>query len=233
MLKNFFRLIKQFIPIGRLSHAQEGEDLILARLLCSNKVKKGFFVDIGAHHPFRFSNTYYFYKRGWSGINIDPCPGTFKLFNRLRSRDITIECGVSDKEGILTYYSFDEPALNTFSEFEAKVKQNYNYKLINQSKILVLPLKKILDNNLPNGIKIDFMSIDVEGLEYEVLLSNDWIKYRPTIIVVEILNTTIGDVDLHPAAQILFEQNYLLIAKTHNTFFSSLTNDFSKISVEK
>ena len=58
------------------SFSQEGEDLVLARIFEGKK--NGFYVDIGAHHPTRFSNTHYFYRRGWSGINIDAMPGSMK-----------------------------------------------------------------------------------------------------------------------------------------------------------
>ncbi len=70
--------LRDYVPIGgQLSYAQEGEDLVLARLF-GNQVESGFFVDIGAHHPVRYSNTYYFYRRGWTGLNVDALPGTAK-----------------------------------------------------------------------------------------------------------------------------------------------------------
>lgn len=222
-----FSALLRYIPRGRISYSQEGEDLILARIFDVWGVKKGFFVDIGAHHPFRFSNTYYFYKRGWSGINVDACPGTTKLFGFLRPRDITIESGVGSKEGILTYYSFNESALNTFSEKEAQNKKSSKYKIINQRQIPVVTLKKILDENLPLEKKIDFMSIDVEGFDHEVICSNDWLKYRPTIVALELLNSSIENVRLHQTAAILFDQNYEILAKTHNTYFFSLNQDAS------
>lgn len=221
-VRRFLSLLRAIIPIGRISYSQEGEDLILARLLESTVKRKGIYIDIGAHHPTRFSNTYYFYKRGWSGLNIDACPGTKKLFRFLRPRDITIECGVGSREDILTYYSFNEPALNTFSENEVKKKISSKFKVINEKKIPVSTLKKILDENHFEEKKIDFMSIDVEGFDHEVVCSNDWSKYRPTIVAIELLNTSIEKVRLHPTAAILFEQKYKILAKTHNTYFFSL-----------
>ncbi len=71
-------------------------------------------MDIGAHHPTRFSNTYYFYKRGCYGFNVDILPGTEMLFERTRPRDTTIECSVGMQAGELKYFAFNEPALNTF-----------------------------------------------------------------------------------------------------------------------
>ena len=96
---------------------------------------------------------------------------------------------------------------------------------MNQIRIPVVTLKKILDENLPLGKKIDFMSIDVEGFDHEVICSNDWLRYRPTIVALELLNSSIEDVRLHPTAAILFEQKYKILAKTHNTYFFSLDQD--------
>lgn len=79
------------------SYAIQGEDLILRELF--EYAKSGFYVDVGAHHPFRFSNTYLFYKVGWRGLNIDAMPNSMKLFNRFRPRDINIECGVAFNGG--------------------------------------------------------------------------------------------------------------------------------------
>ena len=75
------------------SYSIEGEDRIVRALLWE-KHDKGFYVDVGAHHPFRFSNTYLFYTQGWSGINIDATPGSMKAFNKYRPRDINLEVGV-------------------------------------------------------------------------------------------------------------------------------------------
>lgn len=211
--------LRSYVPIGRLSYAQEGEDLILARILGSMKTTTGFFVDIGAHHPTRFSNTYYFYRRGWRGINVDALPGTKKLFQRMRSRDITVECGVGLQEGTLKYFAFNEPTLNTFSEQEAKKKEIPPYHIMNTLQIPVVTLKQILDEYVPSGVQIDFMTIDVEGFDHEVISSSDWSIYRPRVVLVELLNTDIQNLESHPTAQILHGHNYRVIAKTHNTYF--------------
>ncbi len=94
------------------SYSQEGEDMILQRILGDKK--HGFYVDVGAHHPRRFSNTYLFYRRGWSGINIEPNPEAMNAFQVDRERDINLQFGIAEHAENLTYYFFDEPALNTF-----------------------------------------------------------------------------------------------------------------------
>src|SRR5215510_10661697 len=74
------RRVRRALPVGyrRTSFSQQGEDLILARLFEGQR--RGFYVDVGAHHPRRFSNTFLLYRRGWRGLNIDAAPGSMRLF---------------------------------------------------------------------------------------------------------------------------------------------------------
>ena len=195
------------------SYSQEGEDILLSRIF--KKQKKGFYVDIGAHHPTRFSNTYYFYKLGWRGINIDAMPDSMKLFNRIRPDDINLEIAISSQPTQLTYYIFDEPALNTFDPDIALYHESKNGRSIVSKKVIkTQKLSEILDLHLPENQKIDFMSVDVEGLDYEVLISNDWSKYKPRLILVEDRNQyclqTIEDSRL---AYFLQKQGYSLYSK--------------------
>src|SRR5438552_4472595 len=82
--------------------------------------KKGFYIDVGACAPKQFSNTFFFYKKGWRGINIDATPGSMKAFNKVRKRDINIEAAISDKNQELLFYSWGAHELtNTFSEVNA------------------------------------------------------------------------------------------------------------------
>ena len=112
-LKNLINLRDRFSdPYAIKCYSQEGEDMILRRIFEGQE--NGFYIDVGAHHPRRFSNTYYFYKQGWRGINIEPNPDALKAFNSDRPKDINLQLGVSDAASILKYYYFDEPALNTF-----------------------------------------------------------------------------------------------------------------------
>lgn len=171
----------------KTSFSQDGEDLILEQLLIDNKI--GFYVDIGAHHPFRFSNTYKFYSKGWSGINIDASPTLLKNFDKYRDRDINLNYLVSNQNRELSFYIFNEQALNTTEKDVAeKILREHaeKYQLKEVIKVKSKSLEDILDNYLPQNQEIDFMSIDCEGHDLEVLMSNNWIKYKPKIIVAEI-----------------------------------------------
>ena len=117
------------LKYASLSYSQEGEDMILKRIF--NEKKNGFYIDVGAHHPKRFSNTHYFYLKGWRGINIDAMPSSMKLFNKQRPKDINLEIAISDKKEVLTYYGFNESALNSFSKEISNQRDGLNdYKII-------------------------------------------------------------------------------------------------------
>ena len=206
---------------ARLSYSQEAEDLILDRYF-ENKLN-GFFVDIGAHHPIRFSNTYHFYLKGWRGINVDATPGSIGAFMKTRPDDINIEIGVSSQPGEMNYYVFEEPALNTFSEERVKyLLDNTQYKLQKKVVVKTQTLANILDNYLPKNKQIDFLTIDVEGVDFEILQTNNWDKYKPQYILVEDLD---GDIEkalkskLYDYLKLL---NYSIVSRSHNTLFFKL-----------
>jgi hypothetical protein len=198
------------------SYSQEGEDMILRRIF-GNK-GYGFYVDVGAHHPKRFSNTYYFYKKGWRGINIDAMPGSMALFSKLRSKDINLETPIGIGQENIDFYVFDEPALNGFDEKLSKSRDaNTTYKI---KEVIVLNprmLKDVLAEYLPSGVQIDFMTIDVEGLDMEVLQSNDWEKYRPEVVLVETLELSLDELQINQIHQFMCNVDYRLYAKAVNT----------------
>ncbi len=192
--------------------------MILKSFYETRKGYKGFYVDVGAHHPVRYSNTYYFYNKGWKGINIEPTPTAIRPFKILRSRDTNLNIGVATHPGNLTFYCFNEPALNTFSEDVAlgvDGKDN-KYKITKRVKIEVLPLRDILNTHVPDGVKIDFLTVDVEGLDFDVLKSNDWDKFSPEYLLVE-GHIDFEDVFSYDIYQYLKERNYKLVAKTLRT----------------
>ena len=204
-------------------YGQDGEDLILNRLLDGQAL--GFYVDVGAHHPVRFSNTYLFYQRGWRGINIDAMPGSMKKFNKVRPRDINIKCGVAGKAGKLMYHRFNEPALNTFDAAEAEHKNKPPYQMIETVEVAVERLDALLVRYLPAGQQIDFLSVDVEGKDEEVLRSNDWSRYRPRFILAETLRTDMLSLGECPVVQFLRSVGYKPVGKAYNTsFFASEAN---------
>ena len=198
------------------SYSQEGEDMIMKRLV--GEKRDGFYVDIGAHHPRRFSNTQNYYEIGWRGINVDAMPGAMEPFIKLRPRDINVQAAVG-KKGKLTFYIYDEPAINTFDKklVEKRKKQKAPFGVVKEQKISIIPLAQLLDKYMPRKQIIDFMSIDVEGKDYEVLTTNNWSKYRPKFILVECHSTSIKDLFTDPKIKYLEKLGYEMVAKSVNT----------------
>ena len=206
---------KLFNSYATQSYSQEGEDIILKRIFeCKTN---GFYIDVGAHHPKRFSNTYLFYKKGWNGINIDAMPGSMVLFRKLRSRDINIEAAITNEKREMSFFMFNESALNTFDKNLATERINHGWQLLKEQNIITITLRELLKNNFDFDRKIDFMSIDVEGLNLEVLHSNDWQTFRPEYILIECLNFSMNALTKSETYQFLAQQGYELFAKTCRT----------------
>jgi FkbM family methyltransferase len=175
----FFNMYRQKILS---SYSQYGEDRILDELLQFRNA--GFYVDVGANDPIKFNNTYRFYKRGWRGINIEPNPNLFAKILKVRKFDINLNYGVAKTIAQLTFFKVLPDTLSTFNKEVAYQAQVDGYEIEEALTIEVRPLREILDSL--DTKRIDFLSIDVEGLEEEVLLSNNWTKFRPNFIVLEI-----------------------------------------------
>jgi FkbM family methyltransferase len=170
--------------IGALknSYSQRGEDLIIDKLLGFKE--QGFFVDVGANDPSRFSNTCRFYNRGWNGINIEPDINKFLELKKNRENDINLNIGIAEKESKFEFYEFIPDTLSTFSEKEAGEYIRQGYRCIGHKRIQVRRLEDILDKYC-TGKTIDFLSIDTEGYDMQVLKSNNWKKFRPMLICIE------------------------------------------------
>jgi len=179
----FHEVIMRLRRLFLHSYSQCGEDIILSKLL-RNK-RKGFYVDVGAYDPFRFSNTMHFYKRGWTGINIEPDSTQYSGFLASRSKDINLNIGVGSKTGTLTYYCMNPKTLSTFSSLQARSYVRQGFRLVEKTKIPIRTLSAVFRKYV-NHIHIDFMSVDVEGFEMDVLKSNDWKTFRPGFICIEL-----------------------------------------------
>lgn len=203
-----------------LSFSQSGEDMVIRSL--NRRKRNGFFVDIGAHHPIWYSNTYHFYLNGWKGINVDPIPGVMKLFDLIRPNDINLEiaCG---KVGVSSFNIFEDGAYNTFDQSIAKHLINTKVSnLIKTIEIKKHTLSQILDLYLPKNTIIDLLSIDAEGMDVEILETNDWDKYRPLFVCAE-CHTADDARPMNPRL-VLESKGYEFIAKTEFSAIYRLNN---------
>lgn len=211
MIKN---RIREFIYRRyNISFSQGGGDDIQLKKLIKN-TKPGAYVDIGCWHPVKSSNTYYFYLRGWKGICIDPNPDLKILFNKFRPKDAFINCAVGPEKNDLIYYQLNDyySTMNTLN-YEFIKKHNLESQIKNSLKVPIYNLKEILDRNLSENDRLDFFDIDVEGFDLQVLKSNDWIKYRPKIILIETDLSIQKDINSE-IVQYLETVSYKLVAKS-------------------
>ena len=189
--------------------------MLLARFF--GEQKKGFYVDVGAHHPFLFSNTQAFYERGWRGINIDAMPGSMRAFRRYRPCDINLEAGIGKSSSVSPFFVFNVPALNTFEEALARSRNVAPFRIERVIDVAVRPLAELLERHVPKDEAIDFLTVDVEGGDLAVLESNDWTAFRPRAVLVESFGSTLSDLDRDPAVSFLTNLGYVALAKTINT----------------
>lgn len=174
------------------SYSQDGEDLFMWKRL---KKQRGFYVDVGANDPDRFSNTKLFYSRGWTGINIEPDVQLFQNLKKRRSKDRNVNVGIGENESTIPFYRFVPHTLSTFSSEEAEKYRVQGYQLVETKSVPVCRLSHLLDEYLPPEKKIDFMSIDTEGFDMHVLRSNDWQRFRPALICIESVTHTFNRKD--------------------------------------
>ena len=217
----------------KLSYSQYGEDVVLKSFYEKTPEYKGFYIDIGAYHPLKYSNTQIFYKNGWTGINIDATPKSMIPFNKFRKRDINLECAVSDKEETLTYYSFKENALSTFDEQLGEERIKQGWKLNKKFKLKTKTINQILSEYLPENQKIDFIDIDIEGFELKILKTFDFSKFAPDYFLIEDLDTVSEDlfrIQKSELNQFMQLHGYIAVAKTMKTIIFKKRNlELSKL----
>jgi FkbM family methyltransferase len=173
---------------AKYSYSQAGEDLIVDFIATAMQVADVTYLDIGAHHPVQFSNTYLFYKRGHRGVLIEPDPDLNATIKRVRPLDICIDAGVGLKAVTASkFFVMSTRTLNTFSKSEAKRYEAMGtHRIERVIDVPMITLDQILSDWFPKQ-EPTLVSIDVEGLDFEVLSSLDFKKHRPAIICIETL----------------------------------------------
>ena len=206
---------------GHFTYAQHGEDLIVANIFALIGIRKPTYMDVGAHHPTRGSNTALLYSRGSRGVNIEANPDLIQEFYKLRPEDISLNVGVGPTSGVLDFYRVDKRSgrnsfdLKTIEEF---VKAYPKFAVEDVVKVKVVTLNDVIKENF-NGVFPDFLSIDVEGLDYDVLKAADFSHSRPKVMCVEVTSGNKSN-DHGKISNLMTERGFLPYIRTWgNTIF--------------
>jgi FkbM family methyltransferase len=173
-----------------VSYAQNGEDMVLRRAFPDRS--DGFYVDLGANDPVTDSVTKHFYDRGWRGVNVEPVPEAFAALESTRPEDVNLNVAVGTEHGTVPFYIAPNTGLSSFS-LQHILAQGYGEADVTIREIPVLPLQEIFDAHV-KGRQVDFLKVDVEGAEDAAVLSLDWSRWRPRILVLEAFYFTRDDV---------------------------------------
>ncbi len=187
LIKENFNKIINSKKIINTSHSQCGEDLIIRFVFNALGISKPSYIDIGAYDAYKFSNTAIFYEQGSRGINIEPNPNLLKSFLKNRNKDINLNFGVAASSGFLDFYIMSALTLSTFSDKELENYVANGYSIEEVIKVPVMTISEIIEKYHHNKFP-DFLSLDVEGLDLEILKSIDYRNSSPIVICVETIS---------------------------------------------
>lgn len=169
----------------KVSYSQCGEDLIVKYIFSLRNISKPTFIDIGAYDPFFLNNTNIFYESGSRGINIEANPNLIENFIRHRPGDINLNIGVGINEGYKSLYIMEDESLSTFKEEEAlKLTKTGLHKINRQVEVYIKKINSIITEYC-KGEFPDFLSIDTEGFDFEILRTIHFENSSPKVICVE------------------------------------------------
>jgi FkbM family methyltransferase len=186
------------------SHSQYLEDIFIDSVFRGKTA--GTYVDIGANDPSELSNTKRFYDRGWTGVNIEPDVRVYRKLCAARPRDTNLNVGVGNRAGELIFYELSPNTLSTFNKASAQESvRKEGAVIVSETPVKVITLAELLREYSADGA-VDFMSVDAEGYEMEILTSNDWGTFRPTAIIVEVNQDKTGQI-----ANLMKGNGYILV----------------------
>jgi len=214
---------------SNISYSQNGEDLIIKNLFNRLRIPRPTYLDIGANHPVYISNTYLLYLKGSSGVCVEPNAVLYNKIKSLRKRDVVLNAGVAfNEEREADFYQFPYKAhgLSTFSKKEAEFWEttgNENIGKYKPERVIRMPLLAI--NNIIKehfGKSPNFISIDVEGLDLEILRTLDLTQYKPEVFCIECIRYLDNNKEQtdQEIMDFMKQAGYFVYADTHiNTIF--------------
>lgn len=193
----------------RTSYSQFGEDITARNLL--RRVKQGFYVDVGAHHPFRHSNTAVFHIMGWNGVTVEPVQDRVDEFNRLRPHATNLRAAIHNTEDTVTLHKFRKGLANTIVE-ERVEGLSQDHTPDGEEVVPALSLNDLFDRHVPAGTRVNYLSIDIEGYDTEAVLAFDLGRHQPDVVCVEIHRPNLLALGTDPIMAHMSAHGYQLFA---------------------
>lgn len=208
---------------GQMSYSQCGEDMIIDFLFAWLGVEKIAYLDVGAHHPTWLSNTYYFYARGERGILIEPDEDLCAGLRQKRPRDTVLNLAVATSgEDEVDMYVMTSRTLNTLDRAQAEeLVAGGRERIEAVRKVRLAGINEILSEQF-GAAKPNLVSLDIEGLDLEILRAWDYSRFRPEVFCVETLTYTEDNSErkLNEIIELMISKGYRAYADTYvNTIF--------------
>ncbi|MBW7875160.1 MAG: FkbM family methyltransferase [Candidatus Cloacimonetes bacterium] len=201
--------------VGQSSWSQCGEDRILDYLACVIlKMSNPTYLDIGAHQPWYLSNTALFYSKGSRGFLVEPDANLAHKLRTERPGDSVFEFGVGPQSGQFEFFVMSEPTLNTMDKNEAQRIESMGVSIISNTQIRVVGINELL-GELKLQDWPDILSLDVEGLDEQIVTAADFVQSGPKLICLETVSydPISGKKDLK-LSEIMNAKGYLQVADT-------------------
>lgn len=197
-------------PDVKIHFSQFGEELVVMHAFEKffPKTGPGFYIDVGAHHPTEYSTTAILHRHGWRGINIDVNERGIELLKSARPDDVSIVAGVGRARQRRSYYLFDPAAVSTLDPATRDQWLANGWVLKRTMEVEVYPLSEIVSSHLSKTQQVDYLNIDIEGLDLEALETYDFLQYAPSVVTIELHDLDLLEAKHHPAVRLLIGLGY-------------------------
>jgi FkbM family methyltransferase len=184
--------LRAALKLSARSYAQAGEDMLVSHAFVELGIRRPTYLDIGAHHPTWLSNTFFFYRRRSHGVLVDADPAVMRKLKLRRPRDELVNAAVAGTDGERTMYmfrgaTFNLAHMNTLSEEQAEEFRREGWTQVGTMTVPVLSPTTLIERHC-QGRAPDLVSLDIEGVDLEVLRAWDFARFRPKAIIVETLS---------------------------------------------
>lgn len=192
-----------------MTYSQFGEDITAQNLL--RNVQSGFYVDVGAHHPLRHSNTAALHILGWQGVTVEPVRAQHEAFTRMRPHATNLRAAIHNDHDSVTIYKFRKGLANTIiPERGRELAETHDAQ--GEETVPALSLNDLFERHVPADTHVNYLTVDIEGYDVPAILAFDLDRHRPDVICVEIYRPDMLALGQDPVVRHLTDHGYQLYA---------------------